>query len=349
MIVLIIAGGSGTRLWPLSVSDYPKHLLKITNDKSLLQNTFERAKQITSLDKIYVSTEVGHAEHVKDQLPEISSKQVIIEPARRGTMPCITNALQIIAGYHGDEEPIASIWADQHIRAVSAFVETFNYAAEVSSKYNRIALVGIEPYEPSVKFGYIKKNGQVEGETFLHSVDSFKEKPEYVVAKGYLESGDYLWNAGYFVAPYKVFKNSINKYADAHWTDQLNKLASLEGDEADKVYLDYQDEAIDTALIEKVPDLMVIPGNFDWVDVGSFDDVHQVSPKDEDGNACFGGNIHVLESEQMYIRNEEEKPVAVIGLDNITVVNTKHGILVMRTDRSQKVKEIVKSLKESNG
>jgi mannose-1-phosphate guanylyltransferase/mannose-6-phosphate isomerase len=349
VIVLIIAGGSGTRLWPLSVSDYPKHLLKITNNKSLLQNTFERVKLITSVDKIYISTEQSHSDHVIEQLPELSKENIIIEPARRSTMPCITNALQIIAKLHGSEEPIASIWADQHIRATKAFAETFKYAADVSTKYKRIALVGIEPDEPSVKFGYIKKNGQIENEPFLHSVEAFKEKPDFETAKQYVESGDYLWNAGYFVAPYSVFKDRIEKFADEHWTVQLDRLATTKShEEANQIYLEYKDEAIDTALIEKVPDLMVIPGNFDWMDVGSFDDVHQVSPKDEDGNACFGSNIYALESEQMYIRNEEEKPVAVVGLDNITVVNTKHGVLVMRTDRSQKVKEIVNKLKEQD-
>ena len=107
MIVLIVAGGSGTRLWPLSVPEYPKHLLNIVGDKSLLQNTFERAKKITSVDKIYISTESSHSDHVIKQLPELSAEQIIVEPARRDTMPCIMSALQYISTRHGDEEPIA--------------------------------------------------------------------------------------------------------------------------------------------------------------------------------------------------------------------------------------------------
>lgn len=345
MIVLIVAGGSGTRLWPLSVPEYPKHLLTITGNKSLLQNTFERAKRLTSVDKIYVSTEASHSNHVIEQLSELKPGRIIIEPARRGTMPCITNALQIIAGEHGEDEPIASIWADQHIRAVEGFADTFRYAADVSLKYQRITLVGVEPDNPSTKFGYIKKDGRVKDEPFLHNVDAFKEKPDHATAQSYLQAGDYLWNAGYFVAPYKVFKDRIGKYAEPHWIKQLERLKDTDDKQANKIYLDYKDEPIDTALIEKTPDLMVVPASFDWMDVGSFDDVHEATPQDENENSSVGKNNILIDSHSVYVRNEEHKPVAVIGLDNVAVINTKHGVLVVRKDLSQKVKDAVNQLK----
>ncbi len=345
MIVLIVAGGSGTRLWPLSVPEYPKHLLTVVGDRSLLQNTFERVKKITSVDKIYISTEASHSDHVADQLPELDKERIIIEPARRGTMPCITNALQIIANVHGEDEPIASIWADQHIRDADGFVDTFRYAAKMSEKYQRISLVGIEPDSPSVKFGYIKKGRQVEDESFLHNVEAFKEKPDYKTAQEYLANGEYLWNAGYFVAPYKVFKNSIKEHSDSHWTEQLERLAKVgSAEQANEIYLDYKDEAIDTALIENVPDLMVVPGSFDWMDVGSFDDMHKVSPKDEDKNSSVGDNNILIDSYSVYVRSEDDRPVAVVGLDNVAVINTKNGVLVVRKDLSQKVKDVTKLL-----
>lgn len=349
MIVLIVAGGSGTRLWPLSVPDYPKHLLKVAGDMSLLQNTFSRAKKITSLEKIYISTEISHAHHVREQIPELAKENIIIEPGRRGTMPCITNALQIIATIHGDNEPIASIWADQHIRATDGFVETFRYAGSTSEKYQRIVLVGIEPTEASTKFGYIKQASQIEGEPFLHQVDSFKEKPNRTAAQQYIDSGNYLWNAGYFVAPYKVFRDRIKKYTEAHWSEQLEKLSHASKEEQQAIYLQYKDEPIDTALIEKTPDLLVVPASFDWMDVGSFDDVHAVSPKDDQENTVVGDKISVLDSENVYIRNEQSKPVAVIGIDNVAVINTDHGVLVVRKDLSQKVKDAVSLIKAEEG
>lgn len=323
--------------------EYPKHLLTITGEKSLLQNTFERAKLLTNVDKIYVSTEASHASHVINQLPELRKQQIIIEPARRSTMACIINALLIIAKIHGDTEPIASIWADAHIRSLQGFKEAFSYAAESSSKFGRITLIGIEPDSPSTKYGYIKKDGVVSGETFLHNVDSFKEKPDHKTAQKYLEDGDYLWNAGYFVAPFKVFKERIEKYAQPHWRQQIKKLTDATSKTINKIYLNFKNEPIDTALIERTPDLMVVPASFDWLDVGSFDDVHSVSAKDENENSSLGNNV-LIDSHNVYIRNEQTKPLAVIGLDNVAVINTKHGILVVRKDLSQKVKDAVNQL-----
>ena len=347
MIIVIIAGGSGTRLWPLSTPEYPKHLLTIVGKNSLLQNTFERAKKITSVDKIYISTEASHSDHVISQLPELNKKQIIIEPARRDTMPCISNALQYISSVHGEEEPIASIHADHHIRDVKGFAEAIKRAGAISQKHSRITLLGMEPTHPDIKYGYIQKGDVFDNGTLAHEIKSFKEKPEYTKALDYFESGEYLWNMGYFVAPFKVFKDRIKGLSKKHWIDQLDRLsASRDQKQRDLIYLDFEKEAIDTALMEKVPDLLVIPGTFDWMDVGSFDDVHKVSSQDQDGNAVKGENVHVMDSAQVYVRNDSSVPVAVIGMDNVVVVNTKHGVLVMRTDQSQKVKEIANKLKE---
>lgn len=348
MIVVIIAGGSGTRLWPLSTPDYPKHLLTIVGDRSLLQNTFERAKQITSVDKIYISTEASHSDHVITQLPELSEDQIIIEPARRDTMPCILNALQFISTRHDHSEAIASIHADSHIRDVTGFARGIKHAGEVAEKYHRITLLGMEPTQPDTKYGYIHKGEVCDSDDYVYDIASFKEKPVYDIAKDYFESGEYFWNMGYFVAPFSVFESKIRQHAEKSWSEQLDKLqAATTQSERDDIYLEFSKEAIDTALMEKVPDLLVMPGAFDWMDVGSFDDVHRVSLQDPEGNAIKGENIHLLESEQVYVRNDDpSKPVAVIGVDNVVVVNTEHGILVMRTDLSQKVKEIASKLQE---
>lgn len=349
MIALIVAGGFGTRLWPLSTPEYPKHLLTIVGDKSLLQNTFERAKKLTSVDKIYISTEASHAHHVFEQLPELTKEQIIVEPARRDTMPCILNALQFISTRHDPEEPIASIHADHHIRDARGFAHAIKNAGKASVTYKRITLLGIEPSQPSIKFGYIQKGDTVDGEQLVYDIKTFKEKPEYKLAKKYFESGEFLWNMGYFIAPYKVFEESIRMYADPVWAKQLDRLINAHSTkERDKIYLDFEKEAIDTALMEKVPDLMVSPGTFDWMDVGSFDEIHQVSTQDEQGNAVVGDHVHVLDSAQVYVRNDcPDRNVAVIGMDNVIVVNTEHGLLVMRTDQSQKVKEIANRIKES--
>ncbi len=210
-------------------------------------------------------------------------------------------------------------------------------------------MLGIEPTQPSVKFGYIHKGNLVEGEQLVYDIKTFKEKPEYKIAKKYFESGEFLWNMGYFIAPYKVFEEKIRTYSDPSWSKQLDRLEQAKTtQERDEIYLDFEKDAIDYALIEHVPDLMVMPGIFDWMDVGSFEEIHQVSTQDEQGNAVVGEHVHVLDSAQVYVRNDcPDRHVAVIGMDNVIVVNTEHGLLVMRTDQSHKVKEIAAKIKES--
>ena len=190
MIVLIVAGGSGTRLWPLSVSEYPKHLLNIVGDNSLLQNTFERAKKVTSVDKIYISTEASHSDHVIKQLPELKKSQIIVEPARRDTMPCILSALQFISTRHDHDEPIASIHADSHIRDTEGFARGIKQAGAIAQTNGRITLLGMEPQQPDIKFGYIHKGEIFDEEENVYKISTFKEKPRYEVAKEYFESGE---------------------------------------------------------------------------------------------------------------------------------------------------------------
>ena len=176
MIVLIVAGGSGTRLWPLSTPEYPKHLLNIVGKNSLLQNTFERAKQVTGVDKIYVSTEASHSNHVFEQLPVLARENIIIEPARRDTMPCILSALQFISNRHPKDEPIASIHADHHIRDTQGFVQGLKVAGRVAKEQGKITLLGVEPVHPDSKYGHIHKGKVVDRQDFVYEIKGFKEK-----------------------------------------------------------------------------------------------------------------------------------------------------------------------------
>ena len=204
MIIVIIAGGSGTRLWPLSLPEYPKHLLTINNDeRSLLQLTYDRAKQLT--DKIYIVSEASHVEHVKEQLSDLPDDAFIIEPGRRGTANCIVAAIEYIGRNHSSDETIVSIHADHYIRDNEGFVHTFKVADAIARKEERIVLIGVEPDYPATGFGYIKKGKLLSEEPYVYNVDSFKEKPNYSVANEYFKNGSYLWNCGYFVGTLSTF------------------------------------------------------------------------------------------------------------------------------------------------
>ncbi|HET9411986.1 MAG TPA: sugar phosphate nucleotidyltransferase [Candidatus Saccharimonadales bacterium] len=349
MIVVIIAGGSGTRLWPLSTPHFPKHLLRLTNDKSMLQNTYDRAKQIT--DNIYVVTEAGHSDHIFTQLPDITPQKVIIEPGRRGTASCFVASIERVLQQNPDDEPIVFMHADHHIRDVAGFANTVKYAGVAAKKEGKIVLLGVEPDYPATGFGYIQKDEPVgdNGGSFVYKVHSFKEKPAHDVAREYVRSGDYLWNMGYFVAPAAVFLQKMKDFAPDMYTNFL-ALKEAGSDEAafKDTYLSFENIAIDYALIEKTPDLLVVPGSFDWVDVGSFADLHEVSELDEQRNHLRGEDIELEGVENSYIRNEDNKSVAVIGLDNVVVVATPHGVLVTRKDLSQKVGDIAKRIHAKN-
>lgn len=346
MIVVIIAGGSGTRLWPLSTPDYPKHLLKLTGDKSLLQATYDRAKTVG--DKVYVVTDGSHSDHVKAQLPDLADEAFIIEPGRRNTASCIVAALSRISTHDHDDEPIIFMHADHHIRDIDGFKDTVKVAGKASKQQQRLTLLGVEPDYPATGFGYIKKADAVNsnGFSFVYEVDSFKEKPELETAKEYMNSGHYLWNMGYFVAPLEVFVETMRQYApDLH--ENYQKLRTLEDDRPayEEAYLQFENIAIDFALLEKTPNLLVVPGSFDWMDVGSFKDLQEAVDKDANGNYTKG-DVEMIETESVFIRNDGEKPVAVIGLDNVVVVNSEQGILVARTDLSQKVGEVAKKIQK---
>ena len=349
MITVIIAGGSGTRLWPLSTSNYPKQLLKLTGERTMLQTAYDRAAKLG--DTIYIVTEASHSDHVREQLPELPDSAFLIEPGRRGTAHCILFALDVIARTHDKDEPVAFIHSDHYVRDTDGFARSFAVAARTSQEKNEITLIGIEPTFPATGFGYIERDGVIDADSGVYNVESFKEKPDYDTALAYVESGNYLWNCGYFVGSVNTFLNEVQRSAP-ELERNFEKLAAItepQSDEYNQTYLALDNQVIDIALIEKAQSLAVVSASFDWMDVGSFKDLHDAVSKDEDGNYFRGEGIHSIEVENVYIRNEEAKPIAVIGLDNIVVVNTPDGILISRKDVSHRTGEVAKKLQAEAG
>lgn len=340
MISVIIAGGSGTRLWPLSTPDYPKHLLQVNGDnKTLVQNTYDRVSKISS--QVFVVTDASHAHHVKKQLPELSSDKFIIEPARRGTASCILAGLAKITAIDVDE-PIAFVHADHYIRDTKGFYHTFQIAQNISKAQKRIVLIGIEPDYPTTVLGYIEK-GDVLKDAFVFPVKSFKEKPDFNLAKKYVKSGNYLLNCGYFVGSVNTFLRTMSEYAPDMEEAYKSLVNATTGAQFNKTYLALNNDAIDYALSERAKNLLVVPANFDWMDVGSYVDLHRAAESDDEGNHTKG-NVELSDVQNSFIQNLEEKPLAVIGLDNIVVINTKNGIVVARKDLSKDIGEIAKKI-----
>jgi mannose-1-phosphate guanylyltransferase (GDP) len=343
MITVIIAGGSGTRLWPLSTSAKPKQLLKLVNDYTMVQNTYNRATTFSK--EIYVIPDETIVKLLKQQLPVLDDEHIISEPGRRGTANCIIAALAHIAKNHPDhDEPIAFITADHQVRDVEGFGRSFIKAGEASKALKEIALVGIEPTYPATGFGYIERGAETSQES-VYEVKSFKEKPDFDTARKYMHAGNYLWNCGCFVGSVNTFLQTMKSSAPV----LLERYEALMGlDDGTKEYIDtyhsFESDSIDYALIEKAKKLIVTPATFDWMDVGNFKDLHDVNEQDEIGNYICGDKVHMIEVENAYVRNEEEKDIAIIGLDNVVVVNTPDGLLVARKDLAPKVGDIAKKI-----
>ena len=310
----------------------------------MLQTAYDRATRLG--DTIYVVTEASHSDHVREQLPELPGSAFLIEPGRRGTAHCIVFALDVIARSHDKDEPIAFIHSDHYVRDTAGFARSFSVAAKTSVANNEITLIGIEPTFPSTGFGYIERDGVIDADSGVYNVESFKEKPDFDTAQRYVESGNYLWNCGYFVGSINTFLNEMQRSA-SELAASFEKLAAIEtpqSEEYNATYLALDNQVIDIALIEKAQSLAVVSASFDWMDVGSFKDLHDAVAKDEDGNYFRGEGINPIDVENVYIRNEEAKPIAVIGLDNIVVVNTPDGILISRKDVSHRTGEVAKKL-----
>lgn len=310
----------------------------------MLQTAYDRASRLG--DTVYVVTEASHSDHVRTQLPELSNESFLIEPGRRGTAHCIIFALDTIARRHDRDEPVAFIHSDHYVRDIDGFARSFAVAGRISTENNEITLIGIEPSFPATGFGYIQRDGVIDADSGVYNVQSFKEKPDYDTALGYVKSGKYLWNCGYFVGSVDTFLSEMEQSAP-DLQASFNALAAIAEpgtDEYNEAYLALDNQVIDIALIEKAQKLAVVAASFDWMDVGSFKDLHDVVPQDEQGNYFEGTGINPIDVENVYVRNEEDKPIAIIGLDNVVVVNTPAGILVSRKDVSHRTGEVAKKL-----
>ena len=340
MIAVIVAGGSGTRLWPLSTPEKPKHLLAVNGSRSMLQDSYARAKLFA--DEVYIVTDKSHSDLVAEQLVgEADKEHIIIEPDRRGTASCIALALAYLKQRHGASEAVGFIHADHHITNKEGFADTVTAAAACGDAEDSIALIGIEPDYPATGFGYIKKGEKVSKDCF--HVDAFEEKPDMATAEGYLKSGDYLWNLGLFAGRIDVFEAELKRYEPTLHA-AFNELVKCfaKGASYTKIYKDLEEQPIEPALIEKTEKIVVVPGRFDWMDIGSYKDLHEAMPKADEHSNVMEGEVACIDTEESIVIEQTGRPVAVLGLENVAVISTENGILICHKEYSQRVKEVAK-------
>jgi len=342
---VIMAGGVGSRFWPRSKKKLPKQLLQIFGDDTMIQATVNRLAGLIDKENIYVITNELQSPEVMNQLKDIPAENIIEEPFGRNTAACIGLASVIIKAKDPDAITVI-LPADHIIRDVEKFKLTLENAAKFANESKGLVTIGIEPTRPETGYGYIQINDKPVTEN-IFKVLTFAEKPNYATAVRFVDSGDFLWNSGMFIWRCDVILDEIkNLMPDLHEgliTVEKYLTSPNFKEELKKVYAQLKKISIDYGIMEKSTRVFLTKGSFNWSDVGSWEEVYQLSDKNENGNATVG-NVYINMVNDSYVYSPD-KVTAVIGLDNVIVINDNDNLLICRRDKAQDVKEVVEFLK----
>jgi mannose-1-phosphate guanylyltransferase len=348
--VTILAGGSGTRLWPRSRRESPKQLLNLLGDESMLQQTIDRVLPLVPPERIYILTGPDHAPLIADQV-SIPEENILLEPSPRGTAPCLgLAAMKLLQGSNSSQSIMISLHADHAIANPERFREALR-AAVATARQGYIVTVGIVPDFASTGFGYIERGevlGQAAGHDIYH-VTRFTEKPPLEKAQEFVQSGRFYWNAGYFVWTLDCVLDEFRRQLpDMH--AQLEEIVAAHttpaADEVlQRVWDQVKNTTIDVGIMEHARQVAVVPSDLSWSDIGSWASLHDILPRDEQENVVLGDGQHVGIDTTNSLIYSDGKLVATIGLDNVIVVNTGDAILVLPQDRAQDVSALVKELR----
>ena len=336
-----MAGGVGSRLWPLSTPDVPKQFIDVLGvGRSLIQLTAERFAPLCAPDRFWVVTGEKYVHLVHEQLPFIPEDQILAEPEGRNTAPCIAYASWKIQ----KKDPEANIVvtpADALVLKTAEFAETIRKALEFTAKRDAIVTVGIAPTRPETGYGYIHAAEAIHGQVL--KVSEFREKPDLDTAIGYLEDGKYFWNAGIFVWNVSTILSELRAYAPqiAGIMDQLSPSFFTEQETPDlhRLFPTCEKISIDYAVMEKSPRIYVIAEDLAWSDLGSWGSVKTHLPQDPDGNSVVGGDVRLFDCQDCFVHTASEKTVVVEGLEGYIVAESRDRLLICRLSQEQRIKE----------
>ena len=351
---IIPAGGIGSRLWPLSRASAPKFLHDLTGSgQTLLQDTWDRLTPLVGPERILIVTGQAHAKAVNEQIQDLPLENLVLEASPKDSTAAIALASAILMKREPDVI-VGSFAADHVINESAVFLQTVREAIEVAAT-GKIVTIGIQPTEPSVAFGYIKMGDKlaVDGAPSARAVDSFIEKPNIARARKFVETGKYLWNAGMFVAPAALLLEELAKNEPALHAEIL-KIADAWGTPSQQSVVDdlwpgLKKVAIDYAIAEPAAEaglVAVIPASFTWHDVGDFAAIAELQSQGRSGNLAVLGNAKVLaDSSSGILISDTDRLIALIGLEDIIVVDTPDALLVTTKEHAQRVKSLVDALK----
>jgi mannose-1-phosphate guanylyltransferase len=349
--VVIMAGGIGTRFWPFSRANHPKQFLDILdNGKTLIQRTVERFLSICPIENIFVVSNQDFYFQIKSQLPQLAESQILLEPYMRNTAACVAYAAYKIRKRTENANIIVAP-ADHVILKEDNFLQKATLALDCVAQNSILLTLGIMPTRPDTGYGYIQlAEHSTDGQ--LQKVKTFTEKPNLELAIEFLESGDYLWNAGIFVWNVKTIVAAFEKYmpemAELFAEAQYSFYAPDEPRAIKKLYQQCHNISIDYAIMEKADNVYVLPCDLGWSDLGTWKSLYEFLPKDKDNNVLIG-NILTYETTNSMVRTPNERLVVLQGLDNYIVVEHQNVLLICEKDQEQRIKNFLEDVKRQKG
>lgn len=346
--VVIMAGGIGSRFWPKSRTGNPKQFLDILDTgKTLIQLTYERFRPIVPEENFYVVTSTDYEDLVKEQLPDLLDYQILKEPVRRNTAPCITYACDKI--YQRDPNATVIITpADHLILQEDRFLTVIAKCLDFVQHNDKLVTIGLKPTKPATGYGYIQHIEEAT-DTEFYKVKTFTEKPSLEIAKTFIKSGDFLWNSGMFVWKARVILDAVRKYlpeiGDAFKNGAAYYNTAAEQSFIKEAYSQCTNISIDYGVMEKAANVYTIPSQFGWSDVGSWGSLYEAYKHDYLGNAVAGKNVKIYDSANNMIMVPEKKLVVLQGLRDFCVIDTGDVLLICEKAQEQEIKQITVDLK----
>lgn len=348
MNVVLMAGGGGTRLWPLSRQHQPKQFLKLDNGPTLLERAYARARQLVDAQEIYVATTKEYQAQAQALLPQMPVEHILLEPERRDTGPAFAAvAAHLLAAGKGDE-PAVFMWADHIFTAEQQYLKDARVIEKLVKEYpHSIVIMGHVPTYPETGFGYIEVGEKLPGYERVFRVQQFKEKPDAATAEQYVTSGRHFWNMGYVSLTPQHLVEQLTQHEPAlakGLQEYQAALARHDTAAAEAIYSTLPKISIDYALLERASDILVVTGDYGWSDVGNWAAVQDIFGAQGD-HVEQGHHVHV-DAANNYIYSTTDTAISLIGMQDTIVVVTEDAVLVTKKDRAHRVKEVVARLEE---
>ncbi len=342
---VIMAGGIGSRFWPQSRHKRPKQFLNVFGDATLIQNTVARLQGVVPPERCFIVTHSRYVEQTKEQLPSVPPENILAEPISRNTAPCITYAAVKLLARDPDATMIV-LPADHVIRNVKQFQEVLRVAIEKAQEPGSLVTIGINPTHPETGYGYVQYDGptySAHDELRAYPVLTFAEKPDLATAERFLDSGDFLWNSGMFIWRADTILEQVERHLPEAYEAFLPLLKDADTErEAETVHRAFQNSpriSIDFGVMERANRVYVVPGAFEWNDVGDWRAVYKLAEKDKLGNFLHG-NVIMHNASRCFVQ-AEDRLVVLVGMHDAVVVDTKDAILICHRDSAQQVKNVV--------